>query len=56
MEFGFWILLAMGVGVVCVLFGRILLKAASNRKNKDAGSTYVKYEMKRKYKNEPTLT
>ena len=54
MEFGFWVLCAMGVGVVCVLFGRILLKVASNKKN-DSGNTYVKYKMKRKYGEEPTL-
>ncbi len=54
MELGFWVLCAMGVGVVCVLFGRILLKVASNKK-KDEGPTYAKYKIKRKYGEEPTL-
>ncbi|MBN2157459.1 MAG: hypothetical protein JW776_15545 [Candidatus Lokiarchaeota archaeon] len=54
MEFGYWILISMTIGVVVSLFVRILLKVASNR-NTDAGVTYKKYKTKGKYKAEPTL-
>jgi len=54
MEFGYWTLIGIGIGVVVTCFIRILVKVASNR-NKEAGVSYKKFKVKGKYRTEPTL-